>query len=1428
MCSPELILDRKRDYILYVVDPEETYKASFRRSHHGGHSHGNNGSHVASSSSGTSPIHGSREPSNQPREPIFVGRGFFGWILEEGGDGDTVVLGKIAQDDEGDEGDDGSRYLDVEIRMKETAAQSREQYFAMLGRFGASKCQPASRSAEDSQALPDRPKTVKAASTSSVGRTDFRPHVSKSSPPRPTVQHAPSKPTFSGPAAPQSQAGLVLQLLQALHAQQQQQQQQQSASQTPLQFDPEHSNSNLPSALAAQPLSSATAQQSPHVSLQRSASAPKPHNLSSSPVPTASCSQKALAAAFEAAGLALPLSNDQIVPLASNTAISAATDRTKKEGLVDDGASASLPTANAPEEASTSEPLLQCYNCGKQENSRFTWRLVVLHAGQKVLYPAAYEPTPRLSNSKDEATIDADGYAIADGRGSWRACNRCGLFFNKYKRDRPEQLESRRKQTTQNTSAKKRARTSADAAGDAEVTIDDASVYDDGEEEDEKDEIEESSPAGGSTPAARLAKVTKPKKRSKPTELVQDQYGQWRSRRSVMENPAGRKPGRPPGAKSGEGSGQSRTQRRRLLQAREAALLSEQNARSLPQHRSTASSPGMSSQCRPDHAQTSPIRQKSSAEDSSHLPLSAATFDLNALPAGFTDPLHTTPGLTPGRRAVRYGVPQHLLMSSPSAAIGELLAGNRNFAGGKASTSFSHGNVTQSSPVRRSPRKNPTGTRDQRNPYATMNANGSPTGRNSGLMMQSDGGLLDMDLFSAFTNFRSPADETSKRPSPKSHSSQVDDEGCAATDATQIWTEDEVRRHGNFDEGPSSSSLMTTVTSPASPSPSQHRRDDVMQRRALLRKSTNVLMASSSPSSLSKASDDATPHEVDDEDQEGVDGSDSPSRARKQRLNTQKAMNDERCLGSPSLGQKRKRDAAVAKGLTARTPTSTSKVGSKASKLDDSEHSSAGMHLTKGPSPAPQSSSTLHKQADLESTTDNRDRGNQELLRTSPAAGATKGSADMLMVPAPPRSSRKPLPATVEDAPSSSAGSSPADDEDGYTDMSPYEADNLSSLLDMFEDPYGLLAANGIGLSGSNASNAVTQGNGTSDSSKGAFVMEHFNEVQLHDFMQFGHQLNNFNQEGNKGVAALAAPDGSNVSIPTARTSPAKASIAGTPREANGVKALTPYSETSKPATPGRKAPSTPSKGTRSSPRFCNSASKTQQPPQTPRGGRRDNEAPSHQREAPRTPNHQSPRTIAAAAAALGLSPSSYALVQAVARSPGGRRMLHKTQVDGTGRSVTTDQMPQTPGALDLSSFFQDTNGNGQTTQPDPTLELNPLLASFGSRSGPSSSMGPLPPFSPGWSKLLSDLGNFANGEQTAQQRKEAEVKDSQVSSRQSAPIPPQALESLQQLMMNDTPANFDAFFAAIGGSDDNGKIDSAQTSGQQVQAVEPQATGTR
>lgn len=172
--------------------------------------------------------------------------------------------------------------------------------------------------------------------------------------------------------------------------------------------------------------------------------------------------------------------------------------------------------------------------------------------------------------------------------------------------------------------------------------------------------------------------------------------------------------------------------------------------------------------------------------------------------------------------------------------------------------------------------------------------------------------------------------------------------------------------------------------------------------------------------------------------------------------------------------------------------------------------------------------------------------------------------------------------------------------------------------------------------------------------------------------------------------------------------------------------------------------------------------------------------------------------------------------------------MLHKTHVDGTGRSVTSDQMPQTPGALDLSNFFQDTNGNGQATHPDPTLELNPLLASLGSGSGPSSSMGPLPPFSPGWSKLLSDLGNFANGEQTAQQHKEDEVKDSQVPSRQSAPIPPQALESLQQLMMNDTPANFDAFFAAIGGSDDNGKIDSAQTSGQQVQAVEPQASGTR
>ena len=102
---------------------------------------------------------------------------------------------------------------------------------------------------------------------------------------------------------------------------------------------------------------------------------------------------------------------------------------------------------------------------------------------------------------------------------------------------------------------------------------------------------------------------------------------------------------------------------------------------------------------------------------------------------------------------------------------------------------------------------------------------------------------------------------------------------------------------------------------------------------------------------------------------------------------------------------------------------------------------------------------------------------------------------------------RQPQPATVEDA-SSSCSSSPEDT--GGDD-----------LVDLLEDPYGLLAASGFGVlnqsgDGSNGP-LVVPGNG-----QGApgISVDAFNGIELHQAPDFAAQLEAFTREGGLGVAA--------------------------------------------------------------------------------------------------------------------------------------------------------------------------------------------------------------------------------------------------------------------------------------------------------------------
>ncbi|CAO1624669.1 unnamed protein product [Parajaminaea phylloscopi] len=1381
--SPELILDRQRDYILYVVDPEETYKSSVRRarqqtqSRDGRAADADSRSPSSSSSSSYRPSSSAdHHAPHESRDAVFVGRGFFGWILEEEGDGNTVVLGKVSSGDdrgrtrmgsweggsyEDDDFEDDraeDEYLDVEIRMKETESQSREQYFAMLRQFGSgprsAKAETGSSSTAGSHAGKSRASQV----TSDGNRAaKSGPTFARSaSAPRPRYPASMSSPGKSSSAAgppnsstpQQTQALQVLQLLQSLQAQQQQQQQQQlvpAATQ---------SDSTRPSTAEALPVSAvealfkmagfsasaATSVSSVNAAgLTRSASAPKPDLASGPGTPLrgqADSAQQALIDVFKAAGLPLPShvvdppTQEQATKSTSQQPVKGSSSRT-----------ASLHTKAAASEKA--ETTMQCYNCGVRGDSKSTWRLVVLPDGLKVEHPASFECDPTRETqdlNQQDLSVDAAGHATANGRSSWRACNRCGLFWAKWKKSRPEKIERGKTiSSATSQSGKKRRRIDASARG---TPLDDEDADDPrGEDDDERDEIEDSSPNGNGGSSHPTQKASKRIRRANPMQLVKDKHGQWRSKRSVQENPEGRRPGRPPGCKTGEGQGKSRGAKRKVAQADTGSeppgttptVSTTQSARS------PVNSAISSHHAHVPYAQSSPVRGVA-ASSGRHFPWTASLRNNAGGPpvgvANTTASANLTPGsLTPNRRAVRYGAPSHLLTSSPATALDALLSdGDFSFDFDSATSAAGLGrpNVTQSSPVRRSPRKNPSGTREGCNPYASYaSCSGSPRMAGKDGNGSNAAALFDTDFFTAFTNFKSPGSDavTAKRSSPPSDSSPSGDPSTAAeTDTSAAWTRSRQRHHG----AAQSSSMMTSLTSPASPSPTSSLRS--VRRGALGKASSarrsNALMDSSSPARQALGAGDE--EEGDEEEEEEGD---SPSRARKQRLNSQRSASI--CPASPSLGQKRKRDVA------------SSAVGS-ASKTTRAEFANeTEMKLTKGPVSSPTASrgGMSRNATPLKPSTAANGLG-----AASAVKGTAKSPVNGVATPAArtsggtPRSSalqphRKPLPATVEDAPSSSAGSSPVD----YDGLSPYDHGTVESLFDMLEDPYGLLEANGIGLAG--------VASGSQGGNSGAFSMEQFDSVQLHDRLQFGSHYRTFTEEGGKGVAAFALPglaagsdgvkaDGSDSKV--VESSPAPKSISGTPRSAQAGRSANPATPTKERGNPlasstpsghtPRAKPATPSKGTRSSPRFAhiqqeqNDSLAMPPPPSTPHRKAKTDErssAASLNGSASKPHAAASPRTPVARSK---LSPTSLALANAVVRSPALQRML-MTAAGNNADGALGDKIAS-PGQLDFSALFGGAANLGS---------LSPLFSTpAGMPTGAAPGM--MTPLSPSLCRLLNSF----------------------------------------------------------------------------------------
>lgn len=1289
--SPELILDRSRDYILYVVDPEETYKASQRTS--------TSSSRLASqqhSSSRPGPSSSAQSSKDDHSSDIFVGRGFFGWILQEEGDGDTVVVGKITReghnhDQYSDEEDESNEYLDVEIRLRETQAQSRDQYFAMLRQLGGGAKDAAAASSLDmanesnspspeqarkrttekapiAATSPVRPRGEESTGNAAFGRPSNapmplrQPMGSLSSPLRPSLPMTTLGQANATSTQNQSQTQ-TLQLLQLLHALQAQQQQ--------------HQQVEAPATAAAtstQPLLQVGNSQ-----LQRSISQPQiSHNQ----------------ATTDGNPFSQPSGGLQRSTTMSNLPHQSSQAKLEQSGK-------QQPESTTTAGRNSEQSLLTCYNCGKTGDLKSTWRLVVLSEGEKVKHLHGFECHHYKAKTDDveeqDLTPGAEGWVKANGISTWRACNSCGLYWIKWKTSRPEGLGQQNRRRT------KPARTREGADGDST--------------QGEQDELESSSPVNG--------RSEKKGWKYHMSEIIEDQHGNWRSRRSIKNNPDGKRAGRP----------KIKDDRGKPL----ASSNDKRGRRASTQGGSPSGDESIAISRPPQVAQSSPVRPHAERNFPWETIGSKHTQPSQPGPSNWHAPRTTihaqsTPGITPSRR--RYAAPSYLLNSSPATALDALLSeGDFHLGYNDPSKMLPGSHGVEGSP-RRSPRKNPTGTRDNRNPYAS---GGSPKAKGFNVASPSAGLSLteltkgaatpsfDMDLFNTFTTFKSPTSSANSRAgqlmigsSPQSQDDGDDEDEGEERDTTPT------RELG--------SSGFTAVTSPASPSPTQNRfvANKTRQMQAAKASSSSMLLGSS-PLTRSQVAVAAL-DDADDED----DVHDSPSTARKGRMNSSAA-----CPASPSLGQKRKREAAASgsnKRQTATTPREAHV-------------------LTKGPSPSPARSlgrRTPQKQTDIFGDTrnivptprHNRSLADFDTARASLSPTQRKLLEVTLATKSPLKNStgpltvahRKPLPATVEDA-SSSAASSP--DGEDLSVFSPYDHATVESFLDMFEDPYGLLEANGIGLPGMSASGGVVNGsnaNGTGSLSVDLFA----GGVQLHDRLEFHQHLQNFTEQGSRGTAAFALP-GADWSTQTTdqrsdkkvEPSPAAAATAGTPIEAGKEnRPSTPKKSERASNAATRASPLTPSKQTalglpvRASPRLAKiseddkgkQAAVPFEPPRTPKTiNSTSQDLAMAPWEPPRTPltKNLTPGN------ALALASASAAL----ARSPNLQRVLN-----------------QSPGGLDFAAIFGNHNSMGS-----PMFSTPRTSSRFN-----NSSWSNLPPMSPSLSRLLQSFSVPEPGVQSSQGLQEA------------------------------------------------------------------------
>ncbi|EST04502.1 Zinc finger, NHR/GATA-type [Kalmanozyma brasiliensis GHG001] len=868
---------------------------------------------------------------------------------------------------------------------------------------------------------------------------------------------------------------------------------------------------------------------------------------------------------------------------------------------------ASSPSVQRKDSQDTTDRI--CYNCGTDVPT--TWRILKLPAGSTVNNPSAEKGSSSDGTNDDSNEpgwrpryADNEGPIQTDGETKWSACNPCGLYYLKWNNSRPEYVwrkEHATKVYRDRKEAMKRQRENEQAGSSkrskvANSDVDAASPYTtstprdantnrasfaDGGAADESmtsPNFDAATPGSSSGRKSSMPRTlseachrdaeklesqrsSKKKEKEKPVckkqadrEYVLDpSTGKWRSRRSMRENPAGKRPGRPKGSVKVPQNGKAASKSSPIPESRDDKDDAASTKRPSASKQAGASTSAQASTSKAtahgphmefrapmppqrgrqipssrvvNFAQSSPVRPSMNA--------SLMQPDaVNALPS-FGSGLLASPS-----RDVRFRVPSYLMNSSPGTMLDTLMSeADFDFEelgplGPLQTPGTLLGNLTRNgqqtpSMLRRSPRKNPHGTISGQNPYASPSSkrSGSPSlGRDlrmSRSLVDENGSPGGRNVAASSSNNNSPVTRSRTR------------SGQDVLHPALFSSSDDPSN-----ENDKSSS---TVTSPASPS---EKVNTGKVARSKSKITSSLHSVGKSQISSRKGQVEASARRGASADVEADDEDNGPE-AQFVKGPYRKSGTESRegsaglpsCPASPSLGRATRK---LTRNLSAASNQSLMQNGpAKLAQLDLPPSSPVFDH------PTGRSSSTIEVDgwgrtpsmreifptpSDLDWPSDASPGGvgSQSPIKNE-KVDETLSTATMPASKETAIVRRRPLPATVEDGSSSVSGSSPA-----LSDDSP-EAGN-GNVFDLLEDPYGILAASGFGIDAdgtltsleipvpppSGPANQMTPTSTTTTQPQPAITADNFNEIQLHQSKEFGTHLTDFNSSGGVGIAAHVA-----------------------------------------------------------------------------------------------------------------------------------------------------------------------------------------------------------------------------------------------------------------------------------------------------------------